>query len=124
MRPSRFFIVMFVSLLVSLVMAASSPAQTVTTPYSFNGADGQWPFYGVLAQGRDGALYGTTYEGGKYNLGTIFKRTLGIGQVALHSFSGPDGSYPAGGLSLGSDGNLYGTAAGGGAPRFGVLFRL
>jgi uncharacterized repeat protein (TIGR03803 family) len=106
------------------MMAASSPAQTVTTPYSFDGADGQWPFYGVSTQGRDGALYGTTEEGGKYNLGTIFKRTIGTGQIALHSFSGPEGSYPEGGLTLGSDGNFYGTAAAGGANGFGVLFRI
>ena len=38
-------------------------AQTLSTLYSFGGADGAWPEAG-LVQGRDGNFYGTTQGGG------------------------------------------------------------
>src|SRR5262249_9049872 len=44
------------------------------TLHSFSGADGS-SLYGGLVQGADGALYGTTYDGGSAGFGTVF--TLG-----------------------------------------------
>jgi len=37
-------------------------------------ADGAWPFDSLIAD-RNGALYGTTYEGGAYGYGTVFQLT-------------------------------------------------
>ncbi len=56
-----------------------TPAGTLTTLYSFCSqagcADGSEPYAGLI-QASDGNLYGTTYEGGTNNDGTVFKLTL------------------------------------------------
>ncbi|MGC2109140.1 MAG: choice-of-anchor tandem repeat GloVer-containing protein [Candidatus Korobacteraceae bacterium] len=44
--------------------------------------------------------------------------------IALHTFSGPDGSNPAGGLVMDRGGNLYGTAGAGGTNGYGTVFKL
>lgn len=54
-----------------LTTAIASPAQTLTTLYSFNWTDGAGPVAGLL-QATDGNLYGTTYSGGANGYGTIF----------------------------------------------------
>jgi uncharacterized repeat protein (TIGR03803 family) len=43
----------------------------LTTVYSFS-----YPEAGLI-QANDGNLYGTTYEGGAHNFGTVFKLALG-----------------------------------------------
>ena len=78
-----------------------------------------------LLQCPDGALYGTTQNGGDGDYGIIFKiGTDGSGWTALHSFTGAngDGSTPHGALLLASDGMLYGTTADGGTN--GTVFKL
>jgi uncharacterized repeat protein (TIGR03803 family) len=88
--------------------------------------DGIAPWAG-LVQGRDGAFYGTTLEGGTRNAGTIFKLNRdGGGYVVLHSFPGSeaDGDRPMAGLLVGSDGVLYGTTDGGGSGHSGTVFKL
>ncbi len=90
------------------------------------GADGLSPNAG-LEQGSDGALYGTTSEGGAAVGGTVFKMDLtGSPFVVLHSFSGypDDGDLPVASLIQGSSGILYGTTSGGGANNFGTVFQL
>ncbi len=83
-----------------------------------------------LLQGSDGALYGTTREGGTHAHGTIFTlRPDGTGFAILHSFTGADGAAPSAGLIQGSDGDLYGTSSSGGAYAkcafgCGTVFRL
>ncbi|MGO8931069.1 MAG: choice-of-anchor tandem repeat GloVer-containing protein [Limisphaerales bacterium] len=53
----------------------------LTTLYSFiGGPDGAAP-YGGLVQGRDGSFYGTTYQGGTNNLGTVFRLTVVPGHL-------------------------------------------
>jgi uncharacterized repeat protein (TIGR03803 family) len=90
-------------------------SQTYTDLHDFNClTDGcaNYPFYsysGILAQGRDGNLYGTLDGGGTSNLGTVFTITPTGAITTLYNFSGPDGAYPASGLTLGTDGNFYGT---------------
>ena len=67
-----------------------------------------------------GNLYGTTYEGGDYNYGTVFELTPTAGggwtEKVLHSFNnnGTDGYYPLAGLIFDAAGNLYGTTWHGG----------
>jgi uncharacterized repeat protein (TIGR03803 family) len=96
-----------------------TPAGTLTTVYSFcseaNCADGSYPS-SAPALGADGNLYGTTGRGGTGGLGTVFKVTPDGVYTVLHSFSGSDGSYPAG-LVLGVDGNFYGTTFAGGSSK-------
>jgi uncharacterized repeat protein (TIGR03803 family) len=93
--------------------------------HDFNGTNGKNPASVVLAQGRDGRLYGTTGFGGSYGKGVIFKqRTAGTGLEVVYNFSGPDGSNPPEGLTLATDGNFYATTGGGGAYGFGVLFKF
>jgi uncharacterized repeat protein (TIGR03803 family) len=78
----------------------------------------------VMAQGRDGDLYGITTTGGVNNVGTIFKISPTGGLTLLFSFDTTHGSTPIGGLLLGLDGNLYGTAELGGAHGFGTIFKI
>ena len=90
--------------------------------------DGISPWAG-LVQGRDGALYGTTLQGGTNGGGTVFKLNKdGGGYVVLHSFPDgvTDGGGPMAGLLAGSDGWFYGTTDGGGTSmaRNGTVFKL
>jgi uncharacterized repeat protein (TIGR03803 family) len=78
--------------------------------------DGQLP-YGSLVMDAAGNFYGSTWLGGPYGHGTIFK------------FAHTDGQWMVEGtLALDSVGNLYGTAAGGTGScagfACGVVFRL
>jgi len=94
---------------------------------SFTGTDGDGAYpFGTLVQGSDGALYGTTNNGGTDDYGTVFRlNTDGSGYTQLKRFTGgPDGAGPYGGLIQGTDGALYGTATYGGDCDFGVVFRL
>jgi len=68
----------------------------------------------ALVQGTDGNFYGTTYMGGTYNNGTVFKVTTSGALTTLHSFDLTDGAAINGSLVWGTGGNLYGTATHGG----------
>ena len=87
--------------------------------------DGSAPFASLI-QGADGALYGTTSEGGSNYDGTVFKlNTDGSGYTILCSFAGnPDGSYPVAPLIQDSFGVLYGTTEDGGSNGYGTVFSL
>src|ERR1035438_5034302 len=104
----------------------------VLTPiYSFTGGDdGSYPEAG-LVQGRDGMLYGTAYDGGTNDLGTVFQISTNGALTPLYSFTGgDDGAHPQGVLVQGSDGNFYGTTFEGGDLSFnggegaGVVFKI
>jgi uncharacterized repeat protein (TIGR03803 family) len=62
-----------------VVVTVPAQAQTFSVLHDFlgnNSGDGCNPSYsGIVAQGRDGNMYGTTYVGGTSNLGTVFKIT-------------------------------------------------
>jgi uncharacterized repeat protein (TIGR03803 family) len=98
--------------LVLLGIVISANAQTLTVLYNFgaNSGDPLFPLYaGLLAQGADGSLYGTTPLRGTLNDGAVFKVTPEGKMTVLHSFVGGDGDAAFGGLTLGTDGNFYGT---------------
>jgi uncharacterized repeat protein (TIGR03803 family) len=82
------------------------------------------PSSGGLVQGSDGNFYGTTYNGGGNNEGTVFELTPAGVLTTLISFDGANGSGPSAVLVQGSDGNFYGTTSGGGAFGQGVVFQL
>jgi uncharacterized repeat protein (TIGR03803 family) len=67
---------------------------------------------GVLFQGSDGNFYGTTFEDGSNDGGTVFQLTSTGIVTVLFSFA--KSSDAATNLVQGSDGNLYGTTYGGG----------
>ena len=94
--------------------------------YEFGGKPGgccpQHP--SIMAQGRDGNLYGITSAGGSNNIGTIFKITPTGTFTQLYSFDTVHGSTPVGGLVLGLDGNLWGTTEEGGTNGFGNIFKI
>ena len=80
-----------------------------------NCADGITPV--SVVQARNGNLYGTTC-GNRTNspdLGRVFELTLAGTLTTLHTFSGPDGSNPIGGMPQAFNGNLYGTTSQGGS---------
>jgi len=98
--------------LVLLGVVISANAQSLTVLYNFgaNSGDPLFPLYsGVIAQGPDGSLYGTTPLGGTLNDGAVFKVTPAGAMTVLHSFGEGDGQAAFGGLTLGTDGNFYGT---------------
>jgi len=104
-------------------------AQTVTETnlYSFAGdPDGKSPYEeGGLMQGSDGNFYGTTYQGGLHNSGTVFRISLSGSYTNLWSFTGgSDGYSPKAGLVQGSDNNFYGTTEFGGMNNNGTVFRI
>ena len=94
--------------------------------------DGASPL-GVLLQGADGFLYGTTSVGGVNGRGTIFRvGTDGSGFqlqyvfAALPASGSPlanvGGASPLAGLTDGQDGRFYGVSSGGGTNGIGTIF--
>jgi uncharacterized repeat protein (TIGR03803 family) len=91
----------------------------------------------ALATDTAGNLYGTTNQGGNFNLGSVFKLTAGknntFTQKVIYSFRGyanKDGSAPQfAGVTLDAAGNLYGTTYQGGSSaannlNYGTVYKL
>jgi uncharacterized repeat protein (TIGR03803 family) len=99
-------------------------SSTITTLATFNGTNGTDPL-GALALDSSGNLYGTTYQGGAANDGTVFELPAGSGTIAtLATFNGTNGATPYSGVVMDGSGNLYGTTAGGGANGWGTVFEV
>jgi uncharacterized repeat protein (TIGR03803 family) len=98
---------------------------TLTTLYAVAaGPEGANP-RAALVQASDGNFYGTTYYGGLYDHGTIFRTTPSGATTTLYTFTGgQDGGYPMASLIQGSDGNLYGTTSLNGAYNAGTVFQV
>src|SRR5579875_479413 len=96
-------------------------------PYPSTNSDGAYPFAGVT-QGSDGALYGTTFFGGTFGYGVVYKvNTDGSNFQVLHhfnSFNGQDGAFPYACVIEAKDGALYGTTYGGGTNGAGVVYKV
>ena len=95
-----------------------------TVLYTFTGgADGGWPYVGVM---RDpaGNLYGTATYGGTAGAGVVFKLDTAGQEAVLYSFTGgADGGGPVG-VIRDSAGNLYGTTVNGGTAGWGVVYKI
>jgi uncharacterized repeat protein (TIGR03803 family) len=96
-----------------------TPAGKLTTLYRFCSqsgcSDGADPEAG-LVQASDGNFYGTTYSGGAFGAGTVFKMTKEGALTTLASFDGANGQGPDfGSLIQATDGNFYGATIAGGA---------
>jgi uncharacterized repeat protein (TIGR03803 family) len=96
-----------------------TPSGKLTTLYSFcpqsGCADGSNPYAGLI-QATNGYLYGTTFFGGAYGVGTVFKVTPKGKLTTLYNFpAGSDAANPEGALVQATDGDFYGTSSDGGA---------
>jgi uncharacterized repeat protein (TIGR03803 family) len=105
----------------------------LATVVHFTGTDGDFLGDGPLAgltKDSSGFMWGTTYEGGETNQGTIFKiDSTTLDFTSVLAFSGNSGSYkgagPAAALVPDSSGTfLWGTTEAGGADNVGMVFRV
>ena len=117
------------ALIVTLAVAAlgisGAHAQTYTDIHDFDTpllASPQFP--GILAQGRDGNLYGTAPLGGTLGRGGVFQITPAGAYSVVFNLDGTHGSNPYGGLTLGADGNFYGSAYNSSDFIFGNVFQI
>ena len=103
---------------VALAVFASAAwaKQGFTVIHDFAGApdDGAYPLVGVTFDDA-GDLYGVTYVGGAYSLGTLFKIAPDGTETIVRSFgNGSDGAFPRSQPTIDKSGNIYGTTNGGG----------
>lgn len=94
-----------------------------------NGTDGSQPFASLIFDAA-GNLYGTTFLGGTYGVGTVFELTPAADgdwtENVLYSFGsqGSDGTKPNAGVIVDVVGNLYGTTLSGGTNGDGIVFEV
>jgi uncharacterized repeat protein (TIGR03803 family) len=114
---------------VLLLVCVSQPAQSQTYivihNFTAKGTDGATPYGGPILD-RSGNLYGTTYLGGRFGAGSVYKLSPSGSSwtyTSLYSLAaGADGSGPAFGTLAVHGGALFGTTEGGGS--FGTAFRV
>lgn len=112
--------------------------KTVLHEFQGGSADGNQPLGELLIDPNDGAIYGTTLDGGLsfsgefFGIGTVFRLKPPVGggtpwdETIIANFSDPsrDGYHPSGGLVFETGGGLIGTASVGGQNNAGVLYLL
>ena len=119
-------------------LTPSGSTLTSTTLLSFNSTnlDGYFPEAGLVAD-SNGDLFGTAYQGGTSNVGTIYElKNAGTPAnpiytqpaqflVNLTNTAGADpGAYPLGGLTIDANGDLFGTTYVGGTSSVGTAFEV
>ena len=98
--------------------------------YSFqSGTDGANPYLAGVIFDTAGNIYGTTFEGGFSNWGTVYelaRSDSGWTESVLYAFglAISDGIGPASGVVFDSAGNLYSTTPSGGLGGNGTVFQL
>lgn len=102
--------------------------ETVLHNFVNSGFDGVSPYAGLLSDAA-GNLFGTTLNGGTYNVGTMFEMSRNgsggwIEKVYSFNFAGTDGANPEAGLISDSAGNFYGTTSAGGNSAAGSVFEM
>ncbi|HEY1869176.1 MAG TPA: choice-of-anchor tandem repeat GloVer-containing protein [Candidatus Cybelea sp.] len=96
--------------------------EKVLYSFAYGSAQGFGPYADLIDV--KGTLYGTTYDGGAYYNGTVFRVTMTGKEKVVHSFGyGSDGSQPLAGL-INVKGVLYGTTPTGGADGIGAVFSV
>jgi uncharacterized repeat protein (TIGR03803 family) len=118
-----------VGLLVAVAVLAGPAVRTAEAqpPYDvlhgFEQAQPQNPF-SVPVEGPGGVLYGTTFNGGISDLGTVYSiNPDGTSFTKLHDFDNTNGAHPPASLVLDS-GVLYGTTQSGGTSSLGTVFSI
>src|SRR5258708_6986886 len=107
---------------VAMTLATALSAQTVTDVARFTGNNSSGTPFATPIQGRDGKLYGCSFDP-KGTAGSVFSLTTGGAMKTIYTFDFTNGSDPTG-LTLATDGNFYGTATNSGSGTYGTLFRL
>jgi uncharacterized repeat protein (TIGR03803 family) len=102
------------------LLASTAAAERFKVLYRFTGKDDGANPQASLIRDAQGNLYGTTYQGGAFGFGVVFKLEPDGTEIPLHSFDGVDGLSPDGSLVRDADGNLYGTTIYGGTPEGGA----
>jgi uncharacterized repeat protein (TIGR03803 family) len=101
-----------------------TPSGVEALLYSFKGNRHLASVYANGLINVNGTLYGTTFDGGRYALGTVFAISPSGKFTVLHNFTGrPDGRGPHGEL-LDVNGTLYGTSFQGGTKDNGTVFAI
>jgi uncharacterized repeat protein (TIGR03803 family) len=124
---ARMCVSFFLCICVSFTTGISFAQETIL--HSFNGNnenDGNEPVGPVIFD-SDGNLYGTTFNGGLYGWGTVFKLSPGTGgwsETTIFNFNGVGAAWPSSRLTFDAAGNLYGTTFFGGLMNDGVAFKL
>jgi len=106
------------TMLASLGIQAAAQSATLKTIYNFTGGEYAGPT-NPLVLDASGNLYGTTFSGGAYQLGSLYKLSPPTSdqsawtQKTLYSFnsSGSGAYFPNGSIVFDSSGNLFGTGS-------------
>lgn len=111
-------------------LAAASSEQVLHQFVSL--AQGATPA-GDLVADAQGNFYGTTFNGGSYGFGTVYRLTRNSSgkwaQTVIHNFTGLTDGYQPNSLAIDAAGNLFGATSGGGSSSFntqgyGIVFEL
>ena len=105
----------------SLLFSSTAYAAGITNLANFDGENGKGPFASLTLENK-GIFYGTTYDTGNKDLGTIFSfDPNGNVLTNLANFTGDNGNGPVGSLTV-SNGLFYGTTQYGGSKDIGTIF--